>query len=153
RCYTTIVQRSSVECKKCRYKYINIQYMLQWFSCSIVRRRGGRNCFCVWRFCRTEICSVYQRGEHLLVDKVTWNNLFLNTHSFYTHAVRLHAHTHTHTHTHKHTHTNPNPTKQTEVRCRHTHTHTHTNLTKHTDEIQKHTHTLSHHHTPTHTHT
>ena len=34
----------------------------QWVSCSLVRRRGGRNCFCVWRFLRTVICSVYQRG-------------------------------------------------------------------------------------------
>src|SRR4029434_2476044 len=30
--------------------------MLQWVSCSVVRRRGGRNCFCVWRFWRTVIC-------------------------------------------------------------------------------------------------
>src|SRR4029434_3886153 len=28
----------------------------QWVSCSVVRRRGGRNCFCVWRFWRTVIC-------------------------------------------------------------------------------------------------
>src|SRR4029434_5908430 len=30
--------------------------MLQWVSCSVVRRRGGRNCFCVWRVWRTVIC-------------------------------------------------------------------------------------------------
>ena len=37
--------------------------MLQWVSCSVERRRVGRNCFCVWRFWRTEICSAYQRGR------------------------------------------------------------------------------------------
>src|SRR4029434_55109 len=36
--------------------------MLQWVSCSVKRRRRGRNGFCVWRFWRTEICSAYQRG-------------------------------------------------------------------------------------------
>src|SRR4029434_608436 len=58
KCYTTIVQRRSGECKKCRDTYM--LYVLQWVSCSVVRRRGGRNCFCVWRFWRTVICRVYQ---------------------------------------------------------------------------------------------
>src|SRR4029434_3837191 len=38
----------------------------QWVSCSVVRRQGRRNCFCVWRFWRTEICSAYQRGGGLI---------------------------------------------------------------------------------------
>src|SRR4029434_1518948 len=36
--------------------------MLQWVSCSVLRRRGGRNSFCVWRFWRRVICSVFGRS-------------------------------------------------------------------------------------------
>src|SRR4029434_1286332 len=51
----------------------------QWVSCSVLRRRGGRNCFCVWRFWRTVICCVYQRGGVQYMQYIViWDNVSIH---------------------------------------------------------------------------